>query len=143
MIISHLISKELVILINIFLLSLIIITQFVSYPLFLKVNNRVFVEYHQSYTFYISTIVVPAMILELLLSLNLIVYSIDTFSILNIILVGVIWLSTFFLQVPIHNKLSHGYNIDLIKKLISTNWIRTSAWTFKLIICVYAYQEIV
>ena len=128
--------------VNIFLFSLILITQFVSYPLFLKVGKEQFSKYRQSYTFYISTIVLPAMVLELLLSFNQIIHGIDFFSVFNLIIIGIIWLSTFFIQVPIHNKIAYRYDKKLIKKLILTNWIRTCAWTCKLIICILINYKI-
>tara|TARA_Y100000768_G_scaffold309841_1_gene244134 strand:- start:1926 stop:2357 length:432 start_codon:yes stop_codon:yes gene_type:complete len=136
MIFSAQVNQDLVIMVNLFLFSLILITQFVSYPLFLKVNEKQFTAYHQSYTFYISIIVIPAMVLELFLSFNQIIHSVDYFSVLNIAILAIIWMSTFFIQVPIHNKIAFKYDKKLIKKLISTNWIRTFAWTCKLFICI-------
>ena len=142
MIFNELINQDLIIMVNIFLFSLILITQFVSYPLFLKVGKEQFSKYRQSYTFYISTIVLPAMVLELLLSFNQIIHGIDFFSVFNLIIIGIIWLSTFFIQVPIHNKIAYRYDKKLIKKLILTNWIRTCAWTCKLIICILINYKI-
>ena len=142
MIFNELINQDLIIMVNIFLFSLILITQFVSYPLFLKVGKEQFSKYHQSYTFYISTIVLPAMVLEILLSFNQIIHGIDFFSVFNLIIIGIIWLSTFFIQVPIHNKIAYRYDKKLIKKLILTNWIRTCAWTCKLIICILINYKI-
>ena len=46
------------------------------------------------------------------------------------LLLGLIWISTFLLQVPCHHELSKG-NIIVIDKLIKTNWIRTIAWSIK------------
>tara|TARA_Y100000768_G_scaffold197452_1_gene148382 strand:- start:6970 stop:7401 length:432 start_codon:yes stop_codon:yes gene_type:complete len=142
MIFNELINQDLIIMVNIFLFSLILITQFVSYPLFLKVGKEQFSKYRQSYTFYISTIVLPAMVLEILLSFNQIIHGIDFFSVFNLIIIGIIWLSTFFIQVPIHNKIAYRYDKKLIKKLILTNWIRTCAWTCKLIICILINYKI-
>ncbi len=127
------INIELLIGINIFMLSVIYFTQFVSYPLFLKVSKEKFTSYHDAYTVYISFIVAPAMVIELLLSLNILRYQIDLISAINLILISIIWLSTFLIQVPIHYKISKGFNKRLIKKLIHTNWIRTISWTVKLI----------
>ena len=136
MIFSPQANQDLVIMVNLFLFSLILITQFVSYPLFLKVNEKHFAAYHQSYTFYISIIVMPAMVVELFLSINQIIHSVDYFSVLNIVIIAMIWMSTFFIQVPIHNKIAFKYDKKLITKLITTNWIRTYAWTCKLFICI-------
>ena len=130
---SYDINIELLISINIFMLSIIYFTQFVSYPLFLKVSKEKFTSYHDAYTAYISFIVAPAMVIELLLSLNILIYQIDLISAVNLILISIIWLSTFLIQVPIHYKISKGFNKRLIKKLIYTNWIRTICWTIKLI----------
>ena len=52
-------------------------------------------------------------------------------SVIGLFLLGCIWLSTFAVQVPIHNRLAEGVNIDLIAKLVRTNWIRTAAWTLR------------
>ena len=111
MIFSMQTNQDLIILVNVFLLSLILITQFVSYPLFLKVDKKHFTKYHQSYTFYISIIVMPAMLIELL-SFNQIIHSVDYFSILNIALLGVIWLSTFSYRCLYTTKL----HLIMIKK---------------------------
>ena len=42
-----------------------------------------------------------------------------------------IFLSTLFLQVPMHQKLEYGYNNQSINYLINTNWIRTFLWVIK------------
>ena len=44
-------------------------------------------------------------------------------------LVGVIWASTAFIQVPMHNVLGRGFDADAHAHLVSTNWIRTIAWS--------------
>ena len=139
MIVSLANNINIIIAANIFLLSLILITQFVSYPLFLKVRDEDFTEYHKRYTFSISIIVVPTMVIELLSSLNFLFYELNTISIVNAILVALIWTSTFAIQVPIHNKLSIMYNETNIRRLIKTNWIRTIAWTIKLFVILNPY----
>ena len=46
-------------------------------------------------------------------------------------LVGVIWLSTALLQVPLHNTLAAGFDADVHRRLVATNWIRTVAWSLR------------
>lgn len=46
-------------------------------------------------------------------------------------LVALIWLSTFLIQVPIHQQLAKGKDLGLIDRLVRTNWIRTILWTLK------------
>ena len=40
---------------------------------------------------------------------------------ISIVLIALIWLSTFILSVPIHGKLATGKDSELINKLIITN----------------------
>jgi hypothetical protein len=54
-----------------------------------------------------------------------------TVSLFSGFLVFIVWLSTFGLQVPIHNQLQTGKEDLLIKRLVTTNWIRTAAWSLK------------
>ena len=44
-------------------------------------------------------------------------------------LLGIIWLSTFLLQVPAHQKLTSGFDERIHRRLVATNWLRTFAWT--------------
>lgn len=44
-------------------------------------------------------------------------------------LLGLALLSTVALQVPLHGRLAHGHDDELTHRLITTNWLRTAAWT--------------
>ncbi len=44
-------------------------------------------------------------------------------------LLAVALLSTAFVQVPLHQRLADGHADEVVRSLISTNWIRTGAWT--------------
>jgi hypothetical protein len=44
-------------------------------------------------------------------------------------LVGVIWVSTAGLQVPLHQRLGRGLELELVNSLVRGNWVRTLAWT--------------
>lgn len=113
------------------MLGLISTTQLVSYPLFLKVNQTTFTNYHQFYLKRISLIVVPVMLLELFISFYLF-YSYPTaLTTLSFITLIMIFLSTFFIQVPIHGSIEIFADSDLFLKLIRTNWIRTILWVIK------------
>lgn len=41
----------------------------------------------------------------------------------------VIWGSTFLVQVPCHDALSHGWDAAVHARLVSSNWLRTALWT--------------
>ena len=112
--------------------GLIFLIQLVHYPSFAyvdKENFRLFCDFHQQSTTYV---VLPLMTLELLTACALpwlIHPSLRTWCWLGLIFVVLIWLSTFFIQVPLHSELLKGFNQDTIEKLCWTNWIRTLLWT--------------
>ena len=42
-----------------------------------------------------------------------------------------IWASTFFIQVPVHNRLCVAFDADLHGRLVQSNWIRTVLWSVR------------
>ena len=46
-------------------------------------------------------------------------------------LVVLIWISTAALQAPCHQTLSQGFDAAVDRRLTTTNWIRTAAWTIR------------
>ncbi len=125
------------ILFNATLLGVILATQFVSYPMFLSVDSKSFTSYHMNYTFNISKIVLPLMVIELFFVIEMLSNNYNVYSLISFFLIIVVWLSTFFIQVPLHNSLSEKYSELKIKKLILSNWIRTFSWFAKLIVLFY------
>jgi len=126
---------------NSYLVSLVIITQFITYPTFLHINKDKFSEYHRKYVNNISFIVAPVMLIELL-TLSLIAYFSGEFLIIkSLILLLVIWLTTFFIMIPSHNRISKSFNKKEIISLINYNWVRTILWFFKLLLIIFLYFE--
>jgi hypothetical protein len=125
--------------VTLYLVGLIWIVQIVHYPLMKYVDPSRFVAFEKEHCQKIAPVVAPAMLLEGALSF-LVCYQVfaeqvgfgaQVASAFGLILLGFIWLSTFAVQVPIHNRLAEGLNIDLIAKLVRTNWIRTAAWSLR------------
>ena len=78
-------------------------------------------------------IVIPLMTIELATS-GILVFQIQQFAGWNLfgfIVVVLIWVVTLFVQVPLHNALSSGYDESTVQQLIKTNWIRTILWSAK------------
>ena len=113
-----------------------LITHFVTYPSFKLIKSSLFSEFHKSYTNKMLFIVAPVMILELISSLLLVIFDIsdNNTEIGLLISLMLIWFLTFFIIVPIHNKLTVNYNKDLNQKLIKYNGLRTIFWIIKLIL---------
>ena len=121
---------------NSYLVSLVIMTQFITYPTFLNIDKGKFSDYHKKYVNNMSFIVAPVMLIELL-TLCLIAYFSSEFLIIkSLFLLLVIWLTTFFIMIPSHNRISKSFNIKEIKSLINYNWIRTILWSFKLLVII-------
>jgi hypothetical protein len=123
------------ILVSSILVGLIWVVQLILYPAFLFIDDASFGKFHDFHTRNIGLIVVPLMLSELILGFYLLLLkgTSNLPYILNMGLVCIIWLSTFYIQVPLHRKL-RSKNKVVINKLIKSNWIRTIAWSTKIVI---------
>jgi len=115
------------------MIGLIWTIQLVHYPLFAKVGEAQFLAYENDHKMRITLIVLPTMLVELVTSFALLFERPASVPIIlvwaGIVTVGINWLSTAFIQVPLHNQLSSGFDRTAIARLVGTNWIRTIAWT--------------
>lgn len=113
------------------MMGVIITTQIVNYPLFLSISKNDFNNFHSKYVNKITAIVMPLMITELILSIILLISIQNYMTILIFTTMSLIFISTIFIQVPIHKKIEKEANKNLLNKLIQTNWIRTILWFIK------------
>jgi hypothetical protein len=120
-----------------YMFGVIWLIQLIHYPAFFSIEPAKFVDFHRRHSAVMGFLVAPAMILELLAALWLVSLNMNGWSVINLVLVLALWGLTFFVSVPLHNKLAKGFKLDVIHKLVSTNWPRTSIWTAKLIIVAY------
>lgn len=127
---------------SVYMFAVIWIIQMIHYPSFVFINPNHFVKFHIKHTMAMSVLVGPIMILELLFGIWLVYFQLDLLSILNLILIIILWILTFLVSVPIHQKISNQFDIKLIDQLILTNWPRTVIWTLKLGLIVFWYIKI-
>jgi uncharacterized membrane protein len=123
---------------TVFMTGVIWIIQILHYPLFNMVGRENFAAYEAAHTNLITVVVMPAMLLELVFTV-MIFFAPPTsvpssLNWLNAVLLGVIWFSTAFLQVPQHSILSSGFDEKAYRMLVNSNWIRTVAWSAKAVI---------
>ena len=114
------------------LLILIWLVQLIIYPGFQRILQEAFAAYHKWYVIRISAVVLPLMVAELILTIWWVLS--DAYSSISLsagFFVSIVWLSTFVLQVPIHNRLKAGKDEKQIQRLVATNWVRTVAWSLK------------
>ncbi|MEL7360688.1 MAG: hypothetical protein AAFN13_01325 [Bacteroidota bacterium] len=111
------------------------IVQVVHYPLFSGVGVERWAAYEAAHQTRITWVVGPAMLLELGTAVALVWMRPTGLPLWmlwgGLVLVGVIWASTAFVQVPLHNILMVGFDGDAHARLVGTNWIRTVAWTLR------------
>lgn len=124
--------------ISAFLLTGVIWTiQLVHYPSFHFIDKLSFTNFHNFHERRISIIVMPLMLIELITSIALYIHNMWSIVFtLNLLVVVLIWCSTFFVQVPIHSILSQKKDKDLIEKLVNTNWIRTFLWSMRMLLII-------
>ena len=124
--------------ISAFLLTGVIWTiQIVHYPSFHFIDKQSFTNFHHFHERRISIIVMPLMLIELTTSTALYINNMSSIVFaLNLLIVVLIWCSTFFIQVPIHSILSQKKDKKLIEKLVNTNWIRTFLWSMRMLLII-------
>ena len=126
------------------LTGLIWTIQLVHYPLFAQVGAAAFRGYEEQHARRITWLVGPLMGLEagaavaLLFLLDLPTQRILAGS--GVVLLLVIWGSTALLQVPCHARLSRGFDERAWRRLVSTNWIRTAAWSVRGVLAVVLFK---
>jgi len=129
--------SEMILLMNAFatlvMVGLIWFVQVVHYPLFAKVGNSGFSDYEQSHQRRTTLVVAPFMLIEAATAIALIGFRPSGVSVvsafLGVSLVGVIWFSTAFLQVPAHERLAKSFSPIAHRSLVVSNWLRTVAWS--------------
>jgi hypothetical protein len=85
----------------------------------------------------ISYVVIPLMLSELAATALLLVRHPPPHTEVYVAtaMVVVVWITTIFVSSPLHGKLvSQGYDAEIIGRLVTTNWIRTAAWSIRTIV---------
>jgi hypothetical protein len=112
--------------------GVIVFVQVVHYPLMAVVGRDRYREYQEVHMRRTPWVVLPAMGLELGAALGLAATRPGTsdvsLALVGVALLGVIWLSTVVVQAPFHGRLADGFDPDLHRRLVRSNWVRTAAW---------------
>jgi hypothetical protein len=114
---------------TVFMLAIIWFVQLVHYPQFKYVDATQIETLHEDNQKKTTYIVLPTMFLELITAILLVYFNPTPFFYANLGMLIAIWLSTFFIQVPLHGQLLTQLNVDVINKLVLTNWLRTALWS--------------
>lgn len=120
--------------------GLIWFVQLVHYPLMAQVGREGWTDYERAHQGRTTWLVAPVMLIEIVSAVGVLVIvqsdagqavsrTVIPAVWLSTCLLGVVWASTFLIQVPLHKKLSHEYSDRVHASLVRSNWLRTSAWT--------------
>ena len=112
--------------------------QIVHYPLFARVGAAGFADYHARHSALTTQVVAVPMLAELATAAWLVMQPPPgiprAWTWLGLGLVGAVWASTMFLQIPEHGILSQGYDAAAWRRLVAGNWVRTIAWSVRAVL---------
>ena len=115
--------------------GLIWFVQLVHYPAYRFVGAGEFRHYQKHHQRATSWVVGPPMLVELAAAVALVCLPVAGFhsgwALGGLALLGMIWASTAFWQVPLHTRLlAFGSPVD-VGRLVHTNWVRTIGWSLR------------
>lgn len=117
------------------MVGIIWMVQVVHYPLMEFVGEPQFQEYSEKNQRWTTWVVIGPMLFECVTGGLLLIKSSELRSSvlfwISLGLLAAIWLSTAFLQVPLHTKFLTGFSVANVRMLVLTNWIRTLSWTMR------------
>ncbi|QEH37583.1 hypothetical protein OJF2_61740 [Aquisphaera giovannonii] len=120
---------------TLFMVGLIWFVQVVHYPLFAHAGRAEYLAYQRRHMDLTTWVVGPPMLVEAATAVLLFWLrpaGIPAWQVwLGLSLVVVLWASTAFVQVPCHDSLLREYAPDVQRRLVSTNWMRTAAWSLR------------
>lgn len=118
-----------------YMVGLIWMVQIVHYKMFDRIGEDSFARYAMDHSRLITPIVALPMLIEIATAAGLLVTRPGNLSFAwaasGLVLLIVIWISTAALQVPAHGKLASGFQFEVYSTLVTTNWIRTIAWSMR------------
>lgn len=124
------------------------IVQAVHYPLFAAVGSDVFVRYEAAHQRRITWFVAPVMTIELATGIALVAgWRPEAFpawaAVAGLALIGMIWIMTAAVQVPLHTRLAKGFDAGIHGSLVGTNWWRTAAWTARSLLLLWLTAQMI
>lgn len=128
--------------VNFGLLVMIWLIQILHYPSFHFYHEDQFPKAMAFHQRQISFIVIPLMFMELGICAFMLWSSFSPINLLLLLMVLLIWASTFFIQVPLHQRLAICKDHESVNKLVKSNWIRTFLWTLKFFLVILIQLEI-
>lgn len=123
------------------LVVLIWIIQLIVYPSFLYYKTENLNKWHKVYTSRFSAIVIPLMFGQLGVAIYQLFLESSFYSVSSLVVIILIWISTFWIFVPIHVIISEeNFSKPDLVTLVKKNWLRTILWT---LLFIYSFFEVI
>lgn len=119
---------------TLYMTGVIWFVQIVHYPLFSRIGQPGFPEYEREHVRRTGRVVAGPMLVELASAAAVVWIVGGLLAWIGMVLVGVIWMSTWLWQVPAHRRLEARFDAAVHRQLTRTNWIRAAAWTARSVI---------
>ena len=117
------------------MVGIIWFVQVVHYPLFAGVGERAFKRYHANHTGRTTRVVGPPMFVEAVASGLLLWHRPAAIPFPaaagGLLLVILLWASTALVQIPLHEQLGQQFDAPAARRLVTTNYLRTAAWSLR------------
>jgi hypothetical protein len=116
--------------------------QVVHYPLFAAVTGPHEADYARENQARTSLVVLPPMLVEAVAAGWIAAWPPAGVgrgpALAGLALVGLVWLSTLAVQMPLHARLAReGHAVGVVTTLVRTNWPRTLVWTARAILAAW------
>jgi len=125
---------------TLYMTGVIVFVQVVHYPLMAGVGRTAYPAYQQAHMRRTTWVVLPGMGVELATAVGLAVLRWDTpdapLALSGLGLLCVIWVSTALVQAPLHGRLVPGFDPEIHRRLVRSNWVRTAVWGLRVPVAV-------
>ena len=112
------------------LVVLIWLVQLIIYPSFRYYSPAELAVWHPKYSNLITIVVGPLMLAQVALVGWPLLNRFSGLALASALLVALMWASTAFQAVPIHNAIAAGdATPETLDQLVRVNWVRTVGWT--------------
>ncbi|MEM0913623.1 MAG: hypothetical protein AAGK09_03335 [Planctomycetota bacterium] len=121
--------------------GLILFVGVVHYPLFSSVGEDAFAAYEARHQRLTTLVVMPTMLAELATAIAALFLRPDWLpsgiAMTGLVMLVLIWASTFFVQVPLHTRLSRGFAASHHRALVVSNIARMILWPARFVLLLY------
>jgi hypothetical protein len=125
------------------LVVLIWMVQLLIYPSFIHFSSTNLIAWHKVYTKNMALVVMPLMLGQLVVYTVSFIQEQNSFNTLGFGLTLILWASTFFQFVPLHNAISKNQSTaDHLKLLVKRNWIRSFLWSVLFVLSLLEYASL-